>query len=42
MRLLQEPEQPTAMPVLVVPVSRESVPDAWRDYLYWTSELVQE
>jgi hypothetical protein len=22
-------------------VSRESVPDAWRDYLYWTSELIE-
>jgi 5-methylcytosine-specific restriction endonuclease McrA len=39
MRLLKVPVQPTAMPVLVVAVSRESVPDAWRDYLYWTGEL---
>lgn len=39
MRLLKAPVQPTATPVLVVTVSRESVPDAWRDYLYWTSEL---
>jgi 5-methylcytosine-specific restriction endonuclease McrA len=39
MRLLKAPVQPTASPVLVVAVSRESVPDAWRDYLYWTSEL---
>lgn len=39
MRLLKAPVQPTAAPVLVVTVSRESVPDAWRDYLYWTSEL---
>jgi 5-methylcytosine-specific restriction endonuclease McrA len=41
MRLLKAPTQPTATPVLVVAVSRESVPDAWRDYLYWTSELEQ-
>jgi len=40
MRLLKAPVQPTAAPVLVVTVSRESVPDAWRDYLYWTSELL--
>ena len=39
MRLLKVPVQPTATPVLVVSVSRESVPDAWRDYMYWTSEL---
>jgi 5-methylcytosine-specific restriction endonuclease McrA len=39
MRLLKTPVQPTATPVLVVAVSRESVPDAWRDYLYWTAEL---
>ncbi len=42
MRLLKAPVQPTATPVLVVAVSRESVPDAWRDYLYWTSELQQD
>jgi len=42
MRLLKTPVQPVSMSVLVVTVSRESVPDAWRDYLYWTSELVQE
>ena len=41
MRLLKTPVQPTATPVLVVAVSRESVPDAWRDYMYWTSELEQ-
>lgn len=39
MRLLKAPVQPSAAPVLVVAVSRESVPDAWRDYMYWTSEL---
>jgi 5-methylcytosine-specific restriction endonuclease McrA len=40
MKLLKVPAQPTASPVLIVTVSRESVPDAWRDYLYWTSELL--
>jgi 5-methylcytosine-specific restriction endonuclease McrA len=39
MRLLAHPVQPKAMPVLVITVSRESVPDAWRDYVYWTGEL---
>lgn len=42
MRLLKTPVQPTAAPVLVVAVSRESVPDAWRDYLYWTGELDED
>jgi 5-methylcytosine-specific restriction endonuclease McrA len=42
MKLRKVPVQPTASPVLVVTVSRESVPDAWRDYLYWTAELEQE
>lgn len=39
MRLRKMPVQPSAVPVLVVAVSRESVPDAWRDYMYWTAEL---
>jgi 5-methylcytosine-specific restriction endonuclease McrA len=39
MKLLKQPTQPTAIPTLVVTVSRDSVPDAWRDYLYWTGEL---
>jgi 5-methylcytosine-specific restriction endonuclease McrA len=42
MRLLKTPVQPTATPVLVVTVSRTSVPDAWRDYMYWTSELDED
>lgn len=42
MKLLKTPVQPTAMSVLVVAVSRESVPDAWRDYMYWTGELEQD
>lgn len=39
MRLLKVPVQPTTSPTLVVTVSKTSVPDAWRDFLYWTSEL---
>jgi 5-methylcytosine-specific restriction endonuclease McrA len=42
MRLLKQPAQPTATPTLVVTVSRTSVPDAWRDYLYWTAALDQD
>jgi 5-methylcytosine-specific restriction endonuclease McrA len=39
MRLLKVPVRPNATPVLIVTMSRTSVPDAWHDYLYWTSEL---
>lgn len=39
MKLRKEPTQPMGVPSLVVEVSRESVPAAWRDYLYWTGEL---
>jgi 5-methylcytosine-specific restriction endonuclease McrA len=42
MRLLKAPVQPTATPTLVVTVSRTSVPDAWRDYVYWTQELLED
>lgn len=42
MKLRKPPTQPTAVPTLVVTISRESVPDAWRDYLYWTGELDQD
>lgn len=42
MKLRRAPVQPTAAPVLVVTVSKESVPDAWRDYVYWTGELDQD
>lgn len=39
MRLLRQPVQPVDVPAVVVQVSRESAPAAWRDYLYWTGEL---
>jgi 5-methylcytosine-specific restriction endonuclease McrA len=39
MKLLKEPVQPSATPTLVVTISKSSVPDAWRDYMYWTGEL---
>lgn len=42
MKLLNELVVPVATPVLVVTISKESAPDAWRDYLYWTSELEQD
>ena len=40
MKLRKVPVQPAATPVLIVTISRTSTPDAWRDYLYWTQELL--
>lgn len=39
MKLLKQPVQPVNTPAVVIEVSRTNVPDAWREYLYWTSEL---
>lgn len=39
MKLRKQPVQPTQTPSVVLEVSRTNVPDAWRDYLYWTGEL---
>lgn len=42
MPLLSKPVQPKATPDLQLEFSRRSIPDAWRDYVYWTSELDDE
>lgn len=42
MHLRNKPEQPTWVPVMVVQISQTSAPDAWRDYVYWTSDLTEE
>lgn len=39
MKLRKEPIRPTWVPIMLVNVSKESAPDAWASYLYWTSEL---
>jgi 5-methylcytosine-specific restriction endonuclease McrA len=41
MRLRNKPVQPRWVPALTIQVSRTSMPDAWRDYLYWTSSLIE-
>jgi 5-methylcytosine-specific restriction endonuclease McrA len=41
MRLLTAPIQPRWIQVVTLRLSQRSVPDAWRDYLYWTSELLE-
>lgn len=42
MKLLSMPARPTWMPSVQIRVSTHSVPDAWRDYVYWTSEVDNE
>lgn len=42
MVLRREPRQPVSVSSVVLEVSRESAPEAWRDYLYWTSELIND
>ncbi len=39
MRLRKRPVHPKWVPVMAIKVSTTSAPDAWRDYLYWTSEI---
>lgn len=39
MKLLSHPVQPSWIPAVLIRISTSSVPDAWRDYLYWTGEL---
>ena len=42
MKLSKKPTQPVNLPSVIVPISRTSVPDAWRDYLYWTGSLDED
>ncbi len=39
MRLMAQPARPTWIPAVQIRVSNKSVPDAWRDYVYWTGEI---
>jgi 5-methylcytosine-specific restriction endonuclease McrA len=39
MKLLAPPARPSWMPSVQIRVSARSVPDAWRDYVYWTAEI---
>lgn len=39
MRLRSKPYQPRWVPAVMIRVSSSSMPDAWRDYLYWTGKL---
>ena len=39
MKLRKQPIRPAWVPITLVNVTKESAPDAWASYLYWTSEL---
>ena len=39
MKLTKQPVQLSATPTLIISINQESMPDAWRDYLYWTGSL---
>jgi len=39
MRLRSRPVQPRWVPSVAIRLSTRSVPEAWRDYLYWTGTL---
>ena len=41
MRLITEPVRPRWVPIVAFSVSRRYAPQAWRDYLYWTGQLVE-
>lgn len=42
MALLAQPTQPNWVPAVAIRISLRSIPEAWRDYLYWTGELDAE
>jgi len=42
MALRMTPARPTWVPAVQIRVSAKSVPDAWRDYVYWTGEIESE
>jgi 5-methylcytosine-specific restriction endonuclease McrA len=39
MTLKSTPVRPEWVPAVTIRVSTKSMPDAWRDYLYWTGEI---
>jgi 5-methylcytosine-specific restriction endonuclease McrA len=42
MPLKKKPVRPTWVPAVQVVVSKDSCPQAWRDYLYWTVALEED
>ena len=41
MRLVRKPVRPSWVPALRITIGFQKVPETWRDYLYWTVELVE-
>jgi len=39
MKLQTKPKQPTWVPSMMIRINRESAPNAWKEYLWWTSPL---
>ncbi len=39
LKLLKKPVKPDWVPFIMISVSVKSVPESWRDYLYWNVEL---
>jgi 5-methylcytosine-specific restriction endonuclease McrA len=42
MRLLKPPRRPAWVPIFTIQISRSSMPEAWRDYCYWTGEIASD
>lgn len=42
MKLLKKPVQPVDTPAVTIPISKNSIPDAWRDYVWWTTDLERD
>ena len=41
MKLIRRPVRPKWIPALRITIGIRSIPDSWRDYLYWNVELIQ-
>lgn len=39
MRLIKAPEKPRWSPTLTITIGLKTLPESWRDYLYWNVEL---
>lgn len=42
MKLLKKPVQPVDNPRSAIPIHPRSMPQAWKDYVYWTEKLDQD
>jgi 5-methylcytosine-specific restriction endonuclease McrA len=42
MHLIKKPVQPEWLPAVTIRISQKHLPEAWRDYLYWSGILEQD